>query len=55
VIFFGDIHNHNAHGYGQGSIERSVEIARTHLDFFGFTGHVAWASPVFLNRETTIG
>jgi hypothetical protein len=42
VIFFGDIHNHNAHGYGQGSIERSVEIARTHLDFFGFTGHASW-------------
>ena len=39
---FGDIHNHNAHGYGAGSIERSLEIARTHLDFFAFTGHSAW-------------
>ena len=24
-ILFGDIHNHNAHGYGVGSIERSLE------------------------------
>jgi len=39
---YGDIHNHNAHGYGVGSIERSLEIARTHLDFFAFTGHSSW-------------
>lgn len=41
-IVYGDIHNHNAHGYGTGSIERSVEIARSHLDFFVFTGHSSW-------------
>ena len=41
-ILYGDIHNHNAHGYGVGSIERSLEIARTHLDFFAFTGHSGW-------------
>jgi hypothetical protein len=41
-ILFGDIHNHNAHGYGVGSIERSIDIARTHLDFFAFTGHAQW-------------
>ncbi|UCE30658.1 MAG: DUF3604 domain-containing protein, partial [Burkholderiales bacterium] len=41
-ILYGDIHNHNAHGYGIGSIERSLEIARTHLDFFAFTGHSSW-------------
>jgi hypothetical protein len=41
-IFYGDIHNHNAHGYGVGSIERSFDIARTHLDFFAFTGHSSW-------------
>jgi hypothetical protein len=41
-IFYGDIHNHNAHGYGLGSIERSIDIARTHLDFFSFTGHASW-------------
>ena len=27
-IAYGDIHNHNAHGYGIGSIERSVEVGR---------------------------
>jgi len=42
AVLFGDIHNHNAHGYGVGSIERSLEIARTHLDFFAFTGHSSW-------------
>ena len=41
-ILYGDIHNHNAHGYGVGSIERSLEIARSHLDFFAFTGHSSW-------------
>lgn len=41
-IFYGDIHNHNAHGYGVGSIERSLDIARSHLDFFAFTGHSSW-------------
>ena len=41
-LVFGDIHNHNAHGYGVGSIERSVDIARSHLDFFAFTGHSSW-------------
>jgi hypothetical protein len=41
-VLYGDIHNHNAHGYGVGSIERSLEVARTHLDFFAFTGHSSW-------------
>ncbi len=41
-ILYGDIHNHNAHGYGVGSIERSLDIARGHLDFFAFTGHSSW-------------
>lgn len=41
-ILFGDIHNHNSHGYGVGSMERSIEVARTHLDFFAFTGHASW-------------
>jgi hypothetical protein len=41
-ILYGDIHNHNAHGYGVGSIERSLEVARTHLDFFAITGHSSW-------------
>ncbi|VTU29722.1 hypothetical protein [Variovorax sp. RA8] len=42
MIYFGDIHNHNAHGYGKGTIERSIDIAREHLDFFAFTGHSSW-------------
>ena len=28
AIYFGDIHNHNALGYGKGSLQRSIEIAR---------------------------
>lgn len=42
TIFYGDIHNHNGLGYGKGSLERSIDIAETHLDFFAFTGHAAW-------------
>ena len=41
-ILFGDIHNHNAYGYGIGSLERSIDIAKTHLDFFAFTGYSSW-------------
>lgn len=41
-LYYGDIHNHNALGYGVGSLERSIDIARRHLDFFAFTGHSSW-------------
>ena len=41
-MLFGDIHNHNAMGYGVGTLERSIEVARGHLDFFAFTGHSSW-------------
>ncbi len=41
-LFWGDIHNHNAVGYAKGSLERSYDIARSHLDFFCFTGHSQW-------------
>ncbi len=41
-LYFGDIHNHNGLGYGVGSLERSLEIARGHLDFYAFTGHSSW-------------
>ena len=41
-ILYGDIHNHNAVGYGVGSLERAIDIARHHLDFFSFTGHSHW-------------
>jgi hypothetical protein len=41
-IYFGDLHNHNAVGYAQGSLERTFQIARNHLDFFAFTPHGWW-------------
>jgi hypothetical protein len=41
-VYFGDLHNHNAVGYAQGSLERTFEIARNHLDFFAFTPHGYW-------------
>src|SRR5688572_22857400 len=41
--YFGDLHNHNAVGYAQGSLARTFEIARNnHLDFFAFTPHGHW-------------
>ncbi len=40
--YFGDIHNHGNVGYAQGSLRRSYEIAREHLDFFAFTPHGHW-------------
>ncbi len=42
TIYWGDLHNHNAVGYAQGSLARSFEIAREHLDFFAHTGHSQW-------------
>jgi len=41
-LFWGDLHNHNAIGYAKGTLERSIEIAQEHLDFFAFTGHASW-------------
>ncbi len=41
-LFWGDLHNHNAVGYAKGSLARSIEVAREHLDFFAFTGHASW-------------
>lgn len=41
-LFWGDLHNHNAVGYAKGSLERSIDLAREHLDFFAFTGHARW-------------
>lgn len=42
-LLWGDIHNHNELGYGQGSLDRSYEIARSHLDFYAFTTHAQYA------------
>ena len=41
-LYWGDIHNHNAIGYAKGSLARSYDIARRHLDFFAFTPHGYW-------------
>ena len=38
-LYWGEIHNHNELGYAQGSLERSYDIARSHLDFYAFTPH----------------
>ncbi len=42
TTYFGDLHNHNVIGYAQGSLRRTFEIARNHLDFFAFTPHGYW-------------
>ena len=41
-LFWGDLHNHNAVGYARGSLERTYDIAREHLDFLAFTPHSQW-------------
>jgi len=41
-LFWGDLHNHNAVGYAKGSLERTYDIAREHLDFLAFTPHAQW-------------
>ena len=41
-LYWGDLHNHNAVGYGVGTLQRSIDLAREHLDFFAFTGHASW-------------
>ena len=41
-MFWGDLHNHNAVGYAKGSLERTYDIAREHLDFLAFTPHAQW-------------
>jgi hypothetical protein len=43
-LYWGDIHNHNELGYKgcKGSLGRSIDIAKEHLDFFAFTGQAQW-------------
>lgn len=41
-IYWGDIHNHNAIGYGVGSLKRTLQIAEETLDFISLTPHGAW-------------
>jgi len=42
TLYWGDIHNHNEIGYGQGSLERSYHLAQNSLDFYAFTPHGWW-------------
>ena len=41
-LFWGDLHNHNAVGYARGSLERTYDVAASHLDFLAFTPHAQW-------------
>jgi len=41
-VFFGDLHNHNDVGYAKGSLQRTFDIASSHLDFFALTPHAQW-------------
>lgn len=41
-IYWGEIHNHNEIGYGEGTPDRSFRIARNSLDFYAFTAHGWW-------------
>jgi len=44
-LYWGDLHNHNSVGlfhYSKGSLARTIDIAKSHLDFFAFTGHAHW-------------
>lgn len=41
-LFWGDIHNHNECGLAKGSLERAIDLARGHLDFWAATGHAWW-------------
>ena len=42
-FYWGDLHNHNEIGYGEGTVERSFRIAQNSLDFYGFTPHAFWS------------
>lgn len=41
-LYWADLHNHNSVGYAKGSLERSYDIAKRHLDVFAFTAHSRW-------------
>jgi len=45
-LYWGDIHNHNSVGQIKGSLERSYDIAMSHLDFFCFTPQSQWMDMV---------
>ncbi len=41
-LYWGDLHYHTAVGYARGSLRRSFEIAKEHLDFVAHAGHSQW-------------
>lgn len=41
-LYFGDIHNHCAIGYGHGSLEEAYQNAKLQLDFVCVTPHAMW-------------
>ena len=45
-LYWGDLHNHNSIGQIKGSLERSYDIAKSHLDFFCFTPQSQWEDMV---------
>ena len=53
--FWGDLHNHNAIGYGKGSLERSYRIAEgSGLDVYAFTPHGNWKDMDTAGDETLL-
>lgn len=53
-LLWGDLHNHNEIGYGHGSLERSYDIAASHLDFYAFTAHGQNTDGVTLTHYPTV-
>lgn len=44
-LWWADLHNHNGVSYGEGSLERSYQIAEDTLDAYAFTVHGHWPDP----------
>ena len=55
-LYCGDLHNHCAVSYGDGTPERALYNARQHLDFCTITGHAFWPDmPMDLARNNKGG
>jgi hypothetical protein len=54
-LFWGDLHNHCAVSYGEGTPAQALARARQHLDFCTLTGHAFWPDmPMDLLTQNTI-
>lgn len=53
TVYWGEIHNHNAIGYGKGSLARSYRLARNTLDVYAFTPHGYWPDPPATDPQLT--